>query len=263
MNLNDNSLIRSLTINSSNKLPTHCSLLNYSLTIDEMYNQQFPGKSNFLVEGYLAPRFYVDPKKQIEAREIKQLNELVWAKKKLYPLPKFGKDKDGQPIIPTKKSYIDDVIKIANSCYDKEKADKYLESSKASPTSPNKKPQGPKMYSHDRETLFKQMERLQLKEFNVSPEKESIIQRVIDKQGPFLNKKLHWAEENKLKYTKKGSVPRDIRSGLLADSEYVGESIPYYNTFEKKDEVATKGTEKKLFYPSVLYILLTLFIYFR
>jgi len=54
-------------------------------------------------------------------------------------------------------------------------------------------------------------------------------------------KKLNEAERMKEKYTGKGSLPKADRITVAADSEHVGEKLPFYNTYKKEGEEAGGG----------------------
>lgn len=65
--------------------------------------------NNWGIEGYEIHKKYVDARKQIEDRKIYDQNMKVWSKKGHYDKQQKVDDK-GNPIIPKRPNYLDEVL---------------------------------------------------------------------------------------------------------------------------------------------------------
>jgi hypothetical protein len=210
------------------------------------------------IEGYEAPKKYTDAKRQILDRKVYEDNLKVWSKKGHYE-KKVLQDKDGNPIIPKRPNYLDEVVKLAKSFYDEKRAQEILE--KKTPEEPKKDEKSKdkkqcKMYKNERMLYTDWL--ILFEKNKIKPRLEEIkdLDKIMDKVNA---KKLSDVEKAKEKYgTKKGSLPKADRISLVHDSEYVGERIPFYNTpAEDGDDGAPdeeggkkKKKQKKLAFPS-------------
>ncbi len=107
-------------------LPDVKPLYNHPISVDEMWSLTNREDKNWGIEGYEIHKNYCDPKKQIEEKKRNAENEKVWARRGHYE-KKVQTDKDGKPIILKRPNYLDEVVRVANSFYSKERADKLTE----------------------------------------------------------------------------------------------------------------------------------------
>ena len=103
---------------SQDSLPTK---VEYKITPNEMWTCVRGQTQNWGIEGYQVPRKYFDHKQykwEIKRAEILKNHRRVW------PPNDWPKDKETEkPIMPMRKNFIDDVIKLAKSFNDPAKSE--------------------------------------------------------------------------------------------------------------------------------------------
>jgi hypothetical protein len=174
-------------------------------------------------------------------------------------------DEDGNVILPKRPNFLDDVFKLANSFYDKEKAEKIIseleEKGQTIGSKPKPKDQVPIEYP-PRKFFTDLLIREEKRKYEYLEDKEEIINAIIEKTKEdqakqsisYLDKmkSVYYAKNDEGK--SKGSLPKATRVTVVSDAEHVGEKYPFYNTYKNPDD-PDDANSKKLFYPEVrLYI---------
>lgn len=224
-----------------------------TLTPDEVYNlasRQIP----WGIEGYEIPRHYFDyhqsvwNKRRIAIKEGKE--KPIWPPKD-WP---GTKEDPTNKVPPKRRNYLDDLYKWCNSFYDKARAQQLIEEKGINV----KDYQPPIVKDMKRRKDFLDNERKkeewkkkrdayipEYKEQGISNLKEKIKEH--DKE-----RAVSYSERMKKKYIKgKEQFARCDRVTIVADAEFVGEQIPFYNTPPNDDD--DSGKNKKLFWPNKFY----------
>jgi hypothetical protein len=77
----------------------------HNMSLDDLWDT-VKGGNEFGIEGYEAPRKYLDPKKQIKARELEeQVKDQLKYPKKYWPIKK-----NDELVVFKRPNYLDDVI---------------------------------------------------------------------------------------------------------------------------------------------------------
>lgn len=144
-------------------------------------------------------------------------------------------------------------------------------SGKTGQTEPESDKKPAKLYKHDRNTYVDLIIREEQKKFHQYPEREDMINEIIDKLKQEEEEK-QAAAKNKNKRSSsvngdrrvKGTFALSSRVTVAAEAEYVGERLPFYNTHvpegeeEAPEESGKKNKknkkQKQLFYPDVRLI---------
>ncbi|MCQ2817127.1 MAG: hypothetical protein MJ252_07670 [archaeon] len=219
-----------------------------NLTPDEIYNM-----SNRIIpwgiEGYEIPRQYFDYHQVIWQRE--RADRLSGKVKAPWPpkdWPK-AKDDDTRQVEPKKFTYLDELDKWCHSFYDKERAqeliDKGIDVNDYVKPNPIDKEKRTKFLANEKkkEEWKKQRDEFipDYKQNGIDDIKARIIEH--DKQ-----RAIPYSERMKAKYGKgKEQFPRCDRVTVVADAEFVGEQIPFYNTPKVEGDAAKS---QKLFWPN-------------
>lgn len=225
--------------------PQPGSSIEYKITPEEMWTTVRGQTQNWGIEGYEVPRKYFDHEQY--KWEIKR-SEILNRHKREWPPSDWPKDKETEkPIPPVRKNYIDDVIKLAKSFNDPVKSEEVKANLESRGTFKVPEPKKPinmrdKFLKEEAEKKekFASLPKIQEWKANAIEDAQKKIEEMKSKERPKI-------EIYKERYTKeKPQWPRCDRVTIVADSEYVGEQIPFYNTYAKKGEEPDK---KKLFYP--------------
>lgn len=240
-----------MILNTSTKLKPIKNAESKSITKDEMWSSLNKSLNIKGVDGYNPVNSYFDHKQNKLERELFQLNMAVWARKAKYPPPILPKDKEGNPIIPIKKTFIDFEVLRAKSYFSPEKAEKYKESKglEAYVKKPNDKA---RIYSFDRETYIHKIYRKHEFENKLNEDQSLRAEKVKEKQADLLKTKKHWVEILKEKYKGKSVFSKGVRTGIMSDAEFIGEKLPFYNSFVKKGDEPDKNTME--FYPNFNFV---------
>ena len=200
------------------------------------------------IEGYNIPRYYFDYQYEIWKR---QRADIINRKTKSeWPPKDWPKTKDeGKRIPPKRKNFLDEVQEWSRSFYNEQRAKDILE----------RKPGIDKEYVKKTEKDTKKRDEFLKREKEKATWKKERDAFVPDYKSQGLDKikediKTHNKEKEvpytvrmKKKYIKgKEQFPRCDRVTVVADAEFVGEQIPFYNT--PADE-SGKIDKKKLFWP--------------
>lgn len=188
---------------------------NRNYNMDNLWNMLSSENEQFGIKGYKVPEQNIDCSKSKKEKEQFEFLEKVWKGKEFYPKPKEIYDKDGKPIPTKKPNYLDDILKVQNYGYSKEKEETLKELYKNKNRTyevdhdkvvfTNEKEKA-KYYKSDRITYFDMLTRNVKKSYEHFPHMEQIIQKAREdiEKSP---KKLLSSDELKVKYSKKGSLP--------------------------------------------------------
>lgn len=221
--------------------------VDYKITPEEMWTSIRGETQNWGIEGYVVPRLLFDYN-QVKWQQKRE--EILNAHKRQWPPKDWPKEKDSEKRVPPQRlNYIDEVVKLAKSYNDPVKSEEVkanLEAKGHPIDKPNEpKPQinvRQKYLEYEKEKKEKRAALPQIPEWKA--EGFQSVQTKIDedeKAKKPLDQKL------KEKYTKEKPLwPRCDRITVLADAEFVGEQIPFYNTFKKEGD---DPKSKKLFFP--------------
>ncbi len=221
-----------------------------SLTPEEMFDIISGSHKGGIIE-YEVPKKYFDYKRAIWE---KKREKILKSFKGHWPPLDWKEDKEtGKKKPPIRKNFIDDSIKLANSFYDKKKAEEIkneLESkNKIIKDIEYKSDFDKKKNTRDLRKIFKERENEKKKikeQINLIPEyKKNIIEEVKEKFRIIEEER----EKNKNKKGKANFSKCD-RITIVAEAEFIGEQIPFYNTVKNKNGEIDKN---KLFYPNKLY----------
>lgn len=221
-----------------------------SLTPEEMFDIISGSHKGGIIE-YEVPKKYFDYKRVIWE---KKREKILKSFKGHWPPLDWKEDKEtGKKKPPIRKNFIDESIKLANSFYDKKKAEEIkneLESkNKIIKDIEYKSDFDKKKNTRDLRKIFKERENEKKKikeQINFIPEyKKNIIEEVKEKFRIIEEER----EKNKNKKGKANFSKCD-RITIVAEAEFIGEQIPFYNTVKNKNGEIDK---KKLFYPNKLY----------
>ena len=217
----------------------------YKITPEEMWTATKGDTKSWGIEGYEVPKKHFDYN---QVKWYQKREEILKKHKRIWPPDDWPKDKETEkPVPPLRKNYIDDVIKLAKSFNDPVKSEEIKSSLESRGTFKMPEPKKPinmrdKFLNWEKEKKEKKEALPKIQEWKVNAIEEA--QRHIDEQK---EKERPILEIYKEKYTKeKPQWPRCDRVTIVADSEYCGEQVPYWNTFAKEGEEVDK---KKLFYP--------------
>ncbi len=221
-----------------------------SLTPEEMFDIISGSHKGGIIE-YEVPKKYFDYKRAIWE---KKREKILKSFKGHWPPLDWKEDKEtGKKKPPIRKNFIDESIKLANSFYDKKKAEEIkneLESkNKIIKDIEYKSDFDKKKNTRDLRKIFKERENEKKKikeQINLIPEyKKNIIEEVKEKFRIIEEER----EKNKNKKGKANFSKCD-RITIVAEAEFIGEQIPFYNTVKNKNGEIDKN---KLFYPNKLY----------
>ena len=221
--------------------------LSSLLTPQEVY-QMSTRKTDWGIEGYEVPRKYYDYHQAVWQKRRKKILE---QHKHVWPPDDWPKDKedDTLKVKPKRSNYLDDLYKWCNSYYDAEKAERLIEDG-------IDVKEYKKKIEYDqrrrREFLNREKEKEEFKKNlqEIPEHKIEAIDAVKEKiQKHNEEKEITFVQKMKERYTKdRPQTSRCDRVTVVADAEYVGEQIPFYNTPENytQDEY---NKNKKMFFP--------------
>lgn len=210
----------------------------YKLTTNQM---------DWGIEGYLCPRQYFDYNQQMWHKRRK---EILDKGKHEWPPKDWPKDKNNEDkkVPPKRTSYLDELDKWCKSYYDPKRAQELIEEKNINvkdyePKKNIDKEKRQNFLNHEKERNEWRKSRPPYPEYK--EEAISAVKEKLEEQNK--EKKLTFIEKMKLRYTKeRPQTARCDRISPLADAEFVGEQIPFYNSPPNDDEDTKK---KKLFYP--------------
>ena len=224
------------------------SKIKYALTPEEMYKLN-SRQLEYGIEGYQIPRKYNDHHKCVWARKREQI---LKAHKHIWPPEDWPRSKDDEnvKVKPKRKTFLDDLYKWCYSYYNKEKAEALIEEKNIDVKDYVK----PRHIDTKRRTEFleneKKKEEWRKSRPAYSEYKQPFIEEIEEKIKQEENEKIDPIEKIKKRYQQKPQTSRCDRVSVVSEAQYLGEQIPFYNTYVPEDGELDK---KKLFFPSKHY----------
>ena len=228
------------TKNKKSKLKT----IKYALTPEEMYNLN----SKHLeigIEGYKIPRKYNDHHKCVwERKRAKILTE----HKHIWPPDDWPKSKEDENIKvkPKRKTFLDDLYKWCNSYYSKERAEAVIEAKNLDVKDYVK----PLHIDKKRRKDFLENEKKKEEWRKSRPAYFEWVQDSVDAAKTEMEGREDPIEKIRKRYKDKPQTARCDKISVISEAQYLGENVPFYNTFVPEGEELDK---KKLFWPSKNY----------
>jgi hypothetical protein len=232
------------TKNKKSKLKT----IKYALTPEEMYNLN----SKHLeigIEGYKIPRKYNDHHKCVwERKRAKILTE----HKHIWPPDDWPKSKEDENIKvkPKRKTFLDDLYKWCNSYYSKERAEAVIEAKNLDVKDYVK----PLYIDKKRRKDFLENEKKKEEWRKSRPAYFEWVQDSVDAAAEKIKTEMDGREDPiekiRKRYKDKPQTARCDKISVISEAQYLGENVPFYNTFVPEGEELDK---KKLFWPSKNY----------
>ena len=232
------------TKNKKSKLKT----IKYALTPEEMYNLN----SKHLeigIEGYKIPRKYNDHHKCVwERKRAKILTE----HKHIWPPDDWPKSKEDENIKvkPKRKTFLDDLYKWCNSYYSKERAEAVIEAKNLDVKDYVK----PLHIDKKRRKDFLENEKKKEEWRKSRPAYFEWVQDSVDAAAEKIKTEMDGREDPiekiRKRYKDKPQTARCDKISVISEAQYLGENVPFYNTFVPEGEELDK---KKLFWPSKNY----------
>ena len=230
---------------SRNKKIKFNKTIKYSLTPEEMFNL-YSRHLDIGIEGYKIPRKYNDHRKCVwERKRAKILSD----HKHIWPPDDWPKSKEDENIKvkPKRKTFLDDLFKWCNSYYSKERAQAVIEAKNLDVKDYVK----PRFIDKKRRADFLANEKskeerrkgrttyFEWVQDSVDAAAEKIKTEIAERVDPI--------EKIKKRYKDKPQTARCDRVSIVSEAQFLGESVPFYNTFVPEGEELDK---KKLFFPS-------------
>ena len=232
------------TKNKRSKLKT----IKYALTPEEMYNLNSK-HLDIGIEGYQIPRKYNDHHKCVwERKRAKILSE----HKHIWPPEDWPKSKEDEnvKVKPKRKTYLDDLYKWCNSYYSKERAEAVIEAKNLDVKEYVK----PRVIDKKRRTDFLENEKKKEEWRKSRPAYFEWVQDSVDaaaeKIKTEMDERVDPIEKIKKRYRDKPQTARCDRVSVLSEAQFLGENIPFYDTYVPEGEELDK---KKLFFPKKDY----------
>ena len=232
------------TKNKKSKLKT----IKYALTPEEMYNLN----SKHLeigIQGYKIPRKYNDHHKCVwERKRAKILTE----HKHIWPPDDWPKSKEDENIKvkPKRKTFLDDLYKWCNSYYSKERAEAVIEAKNLDVKDYVK----PLHIDKKRRKDFLENEKKKEEWRKSRPAYFEWVQDSVDAAAEKIKTEMDGREDPiekiRKRYKDKPQTARCDKISVISEAQYLGENVPFYNTFVPEGEELDK---KKLFWPSKNY----------
>ena len=224
------------------------SKIKYGLTPEEMYNLN----SKHLeigIEGYKIPRKYNDHHKCVwERKRAKILTE----HKHIWPPDDWPKSKEDENIKvkPKRKTFLDDLYKWCNSYYSKERAEAVIEAKNLDVKDYVK----PLYIDKKRRKDFLENEKKKEEWRKSRPAYFEWVQDSVDAAAEKIKTEMEGREDPiekiRKRYKDKPQTARCDKISVISEAQYLGENVPFYNTFVPEGEELDK---KKLFWPSKNY----------
>ena len=222
--------------------------IKYALTPEEMYNLN----SKHLeigIEGYKIPRKYNDHHKCVwERKRAKILTE----HKHIWPPDDWPKSKEDENIKvkPKRKTFLDDLYKWCNSYYSKERAEAVIEAKNLDVKDYVK----PLHIDKKRRKDFLENEKKKEEWRKSRPAYFEWVQDSVDAAAEKIKTEMEGREDPiekiRKRYKDKPQTARCDKISVISEAQYLGENVPFYNTFVPEGEELDK---KKLFWPSKNY----------
>ena len=237
------SKLRKKSIKSS-KIKT----IKYALTPEEMYKLD-SHQLEYGIEGYQIPRKYNDHHQCVWARK---REKILSSHKHVWPPEDWPRAKDDETvkIKPKRKTFLDDLYKWCYSYYDKEKAEALIEEKNINVNDYVK----PRIIDKKRRKDFleneKKKEEWRKSRPAYSEYMQGFVEEIQEKLKQEEKDKVDPIEKIKKRYQQKPQTSRCDRVSVVSEAQYLGEQVPFYNTYVPEDGEIDK---KKLFFPSKDY----------
>ena len=201
------------------------------------------------IEGYEIPRKYNDHHQCVWARK---REKILSSHKHVWPPEDWPRSKDDENIKvkPKRKTFLDDLYKWCYSYYDKEKAEKLIEEKNININDYVK----PRFIDKKKRTDFLENEKKKEEWRKSRPEyseyMQGFVEDIQEKVKQEESEKVDPIEKIKKRYQQKPQTSRCDRVSVVSEAQYLGEQVPFYNTYVPEDGEIDK---KKLFFPSKHY----------
>ena len=222
--------------------------IKYALTPEEMYKLD-SRQLEYGIPGYKIPRKYYDYHQCVWA---KKREKILSSHKHVWPPEDWPRDKNDENIKvkPKRKTFLDDLYKWCYSYYDPEKAQRLIEEKNIDVKEYVK----PRIIDKTRRKNFLENEKKKEEWRKSRPEYSEYMQGFVDdikeKIKQEESEKIDPVEKMKRRYKHKPQTSRCDRVSVVSEAQYLGEQVPFYNTYVKEGEELDK---KKLFFPSKEY----------
>ena len=233
------------TTNKLQKHPKDKIKIHYALSPEEMY--KINAKIlDYGIEGYEIPRKYNDHHQCVWYRK---REKILSSNKHIWPPEDWPKSKDDPTVKmkPKRKTFLDDIYKWCNSYYDKAKAEELIQEKNINIKDYVK----PLKLDKNRRKDFLENEKKKEEWRKSRPEyaehKQNAIEQIQDKIKEEEKDKVDPIEKIRKRYKDKPQSSRCDRISVVSEAQYVGEQVPFYNTYVPEGEELDK---KKLFFPS-------------
>ena len=247
-NIKETTNIAKHSRNSKNRLysaktPSSKVKIQYTLTPEEIYNLS-TRKCPWGIEGYEVPVLhYCDHEEMWKKKRAKILND----HKHIWPPLDWPRDKEDDKVRhpPKRPNYLDDLFKWCNSYYDPQRAKDLIEEQNIDvkeykkPLYIDKRKRKDFLANEKKKEEWKKS-RPEFPEYKTEAIED--IQQKIKEQEK--DKNITYEQKMKNKYRERPATSRCDRVTVVADAEYVGEQLPFYNTYHSE-----KDEKKDLFFP--------------
>lgn len=219
-----------------------------SLTPEEVYKIS-KRQNDWGIPGYEVPRQYYD---YHQVMWHKRREKILSSHRRVWPPYDWPGDKEDPKIKhpPKRASYLDELEKWCKSYYDPKRARELIEEQNIDV----KEYQPKKEVDKKRRREFLENERKKEEWKKSRPDfpeyKESAMEAVKEQiEEDKKAKEVTYVEKMLARYKGRPATARCDRVTIVADAEFVGEQIPFYNTPAAKDGETTDPKKRKLFYP--------------
>ena len=231
-------------IRTTTKRKSKIGTIKYALTPEEMYKLD-SHQLEIGIEGYEIPRKYNDHHQCVWARK---REKILKSHKHVWPPEDWPRDKDDENIKvkPKRKTFLDDLYKWCYSYYDPKRAEELIE--RGVDTKDYVKP---RVIDKIRRKNFLENEKSKEEWRKSRPEyreyMESAIEDIKQKIQDEEKAKEDPIEKIRKRYKHNPQTSRCDRVSVVSEAQYLGEQVPFYNTYVPEGEELDK---KKLFFPS-------------
>ena len=231
-------------VRTTTKRKSKVGTIKYALTPEEMYKLD-SHQLEIGIEGYQIPRKYNDHHQCVWARK---REKILKSHKHVWPPEDWPRDKDDENIKvkPKRKTFLDDLYKWCYSYYDPKRAEELIE--RGVDTKDYVKP---RVIDKIRRKNFLENEKRKEEWRKSRPEyreyMESAIEDIKQKIQDEEKAKEDPIEKIRRRYKHNPQTARCDRVSVVSEAQYLGEQVPFYNTYVPEGEELDK---KKLFFPS-------------
>ncbi len=231
-------------VRTTTKRKSKIGTIKYALTPEEMYKLD-SHQLEIGIEGYQIPRKYNDHHQCVWARK---REKILKSHKHVWPPEDWPRDKDDENIKvkPKRKTFLDDLYKWCYSYYDPQRAEELIE--KGVDTKDYVKP---REIDKIRRKNFLENEKKKEEWRKSRPEyreyMESAIEDIKQKIQDEEKAKEDPIDKIRRRYKHNPQTSRCDRVSVVSEAQYLGEQVPFYNTYVPEGEELDK---KKLFFPS-------------